>query len=321
VVLSQVLGLRDFLGFLGERGQCVTWPNKVRPEPDLYEIAIAAKRDSLKGPAILIDRIEGYPGKRIALQVHGSFANLSLLLGKPVGTTIQDLLLHLSERWNSSEHLIQHVAPDRAPVHQNRIESGINLFELLPLYRINEFDGGFYIAKACTVSRDPREPENFGKQNVGIYRIQVHGPDTFTLDSAAAHDFGRQLQMAEADDLELRIAVMIGKHPAMTMFAGTPVDYAESEFAYASQMMGAPLTLTKSGNGVDILAHSEFVIEATLLNNRREFEAPFGEFLGSYGGVNRAPLFKVTAVSHRNDPIFENIYIGKGWCEHDTLLL
>jgi len=36
--------------------------------------------------------------------------------------------------------------------------------------------------------------------------------------------------------------------------------------------------------------------------------------------VRRAPVFKITGISHRKDPIFENIYIGKGWTEHDTLI-
>ena len=113
---------------------------------------------------------------------------------------------------------------------------------------------------------------------------------------------------------------MIGNHPAMAMFAATPINYDESEFAYASQMMGTPLRLTSSGNGMDILADSEMVIEAELVHDERAFEGPFGEFPGSYSGVRRVPLFKVTAVSHRTDPIFENIYIGKGWTEHDTLI-
>ena len=75
-------------------------------------------------------------------------------------------------------------------------------------------------------------------------------------------------------------------------------------------MMGAPIRLTKSGNGIDILADSEIVIEAELQLGERILEGPFGEFPGSYSGVRKAPLFKVTAVSHRKDPIFENIYIG-----------
>jgi len=319
-VAARVGSLRDFLAFLGEQGQCVHWPDPVLPEPDIRNISVAAGNDATTGPAVVFDKIRGYPGKRIAINVHGSFGNLALLLGYPKTTPIRDLFHEIIRRWGSDKPLLERIAPEKAPVNENRLEKNINLYSLLPLYRINACDGGFYIAKACVVSRDPLEPDNFGKQNVGIYRIQVMGPDTFTLLSIPAHDMGRQMLMAEQHNKPLKVSIMIGNHPAMAMFAATPVGYDESEFAYASQMMGAPLRLTTAVNGTDILADSEMVIEGELLLNQREVEGPFGEFPGSYSGVRKVPLFRVTGVSHRNDPIFENIYIGKGWTEHDTLI-
>ena len=319
-VAARIGSLRDFLAFLGEHGQCVHWPDPVLPEPDIRNISVAAGNDAAVGPAVVFDKIRGYPGKRIAINVHGSFGNLALLLGHPKTTPIRDLFHEIIRRWGSDKPLLERIAPEQAPVNENRLDQNINLYSLLPLYRINACDGGFYIAKACVVSRDPLEPDNFGKQNVGIYRIQVMGPDTFTLLSIPAHDMGRQMLMAEQHNKPLKVSVMIGNHPAMAMFAATPVGYDESEFAYASQMMGAPLRLTTAVNGTDILADSEMVIEGELLPNQREVEGPFGEFPGSYSGVRKVPLFRVTGVSHRHDPIFENIYIGKGWTEHDTLI-
>ncbi len=319
-VAARVGSLRDFLAFLAEHGQCVHWPDPVMPEPDIRNISVAAGNDAATGPAVVFDKIRGYAGKRIAINVHGSFGNLALLLGYPLKTPIRDLFHEIIRRWGSDKPLLERVEPGKAPVNDNRIDKNINLYALLPLYRINAYDGGFYIAKACVVSRDPLEPDNFGKQNVGIYRIQVMGPDTFTLLSIPSHDMGRQMLMAEQHGKPLKVSVMIGNHPAMVMFAATPVGYDESEFAYASQMMGAPLRLTTAVNGTDILADSEMVIEGELLPNQREVEGPFGEFPGSYSGVRKVPLFRVTGVSHRHDPIFENIYIGKGWTEHDTLI-
>jgi vanillate/4-hydroxybenzoate decarboxylase subunit C len=319
-VAARIGSLRDFLTFLEEHGQCITWSDEVLPEPDIRNIAVAAGRDANNGPAVIFSNIVGYPGKKLVLGVHGSFTNLALLLGHPKGTTIKELFYEIISRWGADKPLLEFIEPEQATVNENRLTDSFNLYELLPLYRINEYDGGFYIGKANVVSRDPRDPENFGKQNVGIYRIQVQSPGEFTLLSVPSHDMGRHIMAAEEDDVPLKISVMLGNHPAMCMFAATPVGYDESEFAYASQMMGSPLRLTKSGNGMDILADSEMVIEAELMNGVRCFEGPFGEFPGSYSGVRKIPRFKVTAISHRNDPIFENIYIGKGWTEHDTLI-
>ncbi len=319
-VAARITSLRDFLEFLAEHGQCITWPEAVMPEPDIRNIAVAAGRDAMNGPAIIFNDIKGYPGKSMVLGVHGSFTNLALLLGHPKGTTIKELFYDIISRWGADKPLLKRIAADKAPVHENRIDANFNLYDVLPLYRINEYDGGFYIGKANVVSRDPHDPDNFGKQNVGIYRIQPQGKDIFTLLSVPAHDMGRMIIAAERDDKPLKIAVMLGNHPAMCMFAATPIGYEESEFAYASQMMGAPLRLTESGNGMDILADTEMVIEAELIHGSRQYEGPFGEFPGSYSGVRMAPQFRVTGISHRNNPIFENIYIGKGWTEHDTLI-
>lgn len=317
---ASVRSMRDFLELLDAHGQFVNWPDEVMPEPDIRNVLVAAGRDAMMGPAVQFDRIRGYPGKRLVCGVHGSFSNLALLLGKPKGTSIKDLFYEIIGRWGTGNAQLPRIAPDKAPVHEVRIEKDFNLFELLPLYRINEFDGGFYIAKANVVSRDPEDPDNFDKQNVGIYRIQVQSPDTFTLLSVPVHDLGRQMQTAETKGLPLKLAVMLGNHPAMAMFAATPIGYDESEFAYASSMMGAPIELTTSGNGIDIQAHCEMVIEAEYVHGVRLHEGPFGEFPGSYSGVRRVPTFRVTGISHRRNPIFENIYIGRGWTEHDTLI-
>jgi UbiD family decarboxylase len=319
-VAQRIHDLRGYLSLLSESGQCIVWPDGIWPEPDIRDVMVAASRDANSAPAIIFEKVNGYSGHRVVAGVHGSWDNLALLLGRPKGTSIRELFFEIIGRWGSDAPQLDHIAPDSAPVHKNRVEGDINLYRLMPLYRINEYDGGFYIGKANTVSHDPLDPEDFGKQNVGIYRIQVHGPDLLTINSVPSHDLGRQIKEAEEHGLPLRVAIMIGNHPGMALFAATPVNYDESEYAYASQMMGAPLQLTKSGNGLDILAHSEFVIEAELILNARTFEGPFGEFPGSYSGVKRAPLFRVTAVSHRDNPIFESIHVGRGWTEHDTLI-
>lgn len=57
----------------------------------------------------------------------------------------------------------------------------VNIFEVLPLFRLNDGDGGFYIDKAAVVSRDPEDPDDTGKQNVGIYRIEVKGKRKLAL--------------------------------------------------------------------------------------------------------------------------------------------
>src|SRR3546814_12157994 len=65
--------LRDFLELLEEYGQAITWTDRIMPQPDLRNIAVAASRDVTPAPAILFDNIEGHPGKRTAVGVQGSW--------------------------------------------------------------------------------------------------------------------------------------------------------------------------------------------------------------------------------------------------------
>ncbi|MFT2162149.1 UbiD family decarboxylase domain-containing protein, partial [Pseudomonas putida] len=86
---------------------------------------------------------------------------------------------------------------DSAPWQELVIEQAINLFDILPLFRLNHGDGGFYIDKACVISRDPSLADNRPSQNVGIYRLEVKGPARLGIQPVPAHDIAIHLQRAE----------------------------------------------------------------------------------------------------------------------------
>ncbi len=143
--------LRDFLELLEEHGQAVRWSDRVMPEPDLRNIAVAASRDVNNAPAIIFDNIAGYPGKRTVVGVHGSWDNIALLLGQPKGTTIREMFFDIAGRWGDASAQISRVSEGQAPVHECRHEENINLYDILPVYRINEYDGGFYLDPIASV--------------------------------------------------------------------------------------------------------------------------------------------------------------------------
>ena len=125
--------LRDFLELLEEYGQAITWTDRIMPEPDLRNIAVAASRDVNHAPAILFDNIAGYPGKRTVVGVHGSWDNIALLLGQPKGTTIRDMFFDIAGRWGDASAQISRVSEGQAPVHECRHEENISLYDLLPV--------------------------------------------------------------------------------------------------------------------------------------------------------------------------------------------
>ena len=87
------------------------------------------------------------------MNVHGPWLNLALMLGMEKDASLRQQFFEFVRRYEQFPGKMDHRA--RAPGQEVVIEKEVNLFELLPLFRLNQGDGGFYIDKACIVSRDP----------------------------------------------------------------------------------------------------------------------------------------------------------------------
>lgn len=312
--------LRDFLDALQRENQLVNVRDAVWPEPDIRTYLRAAADMGNNSPAVVFENIRGYRGLRIAGNIHGSWVNNAILLGMDKGATIREQFFQADRLWNNlNAGELKWV--DNPPCREVVVEKNINLYELIPLFRINQNDGGFYFSKACVVSRDPEDPENIDKENVGIYRLMVQGPDTIGMQGLPYHDIARHLKSAEERGLPLPVAICIGTPPLLTTMAATPLAYDQSEYKAASALMGEPLEMAKAlGCNLNVPANSEYVIEGEVLPRQRFCEGPFGEFPGSYSGVRKQTRIKVHRVTHRRNPIHETLFIGKPWTEHDTLI-
>jgi 4-hydroxybenzoate decarboxylase len=199
--------------------------------------------------------------------------------------------------------------------------SNINLFEVLPLYRSNKHDGGCYLSKACVITRDPEEPDNFTKQNVGTYRIQVTGKDHLNIQPLVFHDIAIHFRKAEERNEPLPVAIAIGNEPIITFMSSTPLEHDESEYEYAGALRDEPYQLIKAETSdLDVPSGAEVIIEGEILPRKRSIEGPYGEFTGGYSGTRFQPEIKIHAITHRADPIFENLYLGIPWTEVDYLI-
>ncbi|MCM2534987.1 UbiD family decarboxylase [Neobacillus pocheonensis] len=311
--------LREFLDLLESENQLIRIKDEVMPEPDLSAIGRSAPNME-NGPAVIVENIKGYKNP-LVLNVHGSWQNHALMLNLPKDTPVKEQFFKLKELWD--QYPVKPVWGDKndAPVKEIIIEKDINLFEILPLFRINEFDAGFYLSKALIVSKDPNKPDSYEEQNAGTYRIQVKGKDKVAIQPLPFHDIAVHLRNAEEKNEPLPIAICLGNDPVLSFMASTPISYVQSEYDFAGALKGAPIELTKSEFGnLDIPARSEIVLEGYIEPRVREVEGPFGEFPGSYSGSRRQPVVKITKITHRKNPIFENLYLGMPWTEIDYLM-
>lgn len=312
--------LRSFLDALSRNKQLLHISEQVQAEPDLAAAANAAGRIGENAPGLYFDDVAGFTDAKIALNTLGSWPNHAIALGMDPSTSTREQVQEFIRRWD--EFPVEPERREDAPWRENTVEGDdVDLFELLPLFRLNDGDGGPYLDKAAVVSRDPDAPEDFDRQNVGIYRMQVKGPRKLAIQPVPVHDVALHLQAAEKRGEDLPIAITLGNDPVITLMASTPLKYDESEYqmAGAIRQQAYPIA-TAPLTGFDVPWGSEVVIEGVIEGRKRELEGPFGEFTGHYSGGHSMPVIRIDRISHRTKPIFESLYLGKPWTEVDYLI-
>jgi 4-hydroxy-3-polyprenylbenzoate decarboxylase len=166
-------------------------------------------------------------------------------------------------------------------------------------------DGGRYIGSgSVVVMRDPAG----GWVNVGIYRVQVHGPRRVTIQFDHGGRHGATIARAWWDQGRAApLAVVCGEDPALFIAGFEYLPAGSSEYDFAGGIKGRPVELfTLPASGLPVPADAEIVLEGELLPPEvaQENEGPFGEFTGYYAADARpCPVMTVTALYHRTDPI------------------
>jgi 4-hydroxybenzoate decarboxylase len=312
--------LRSFLKALDKEGQLLHITDQVMPEPDIAAAANAAARLGDAAPALYFDNVHGFTSARIAMNVHGSWANHALALGMPKQTGTREQVEEFIRRW--AKFPVKPEYRENPLWAENSVEGEeINVFDVLPLFRLNDGDGGFYIDKAAVVSRDPEDPDNTGKQNVGIYRIEVKGKRKLALQPVPMHDIALHLRKAEQAGQDLPVAITLGNEPVISIVASTPMKYDENEYELAGALRGEPAPIASAPlTGLPVPWGSEVVIEGVIEGRKREIEGPFGEFTGHYSGGRNMTVIRIDRISYRTNPVFEHLYLGMPWTEIDYLI-
>ena len=138
--------LRSFLQALDEQGQLLKIEEEVNAEPDLAAAANATGRIGDGAPALWFDNIRGFTDARVVMNTIGSWQNHAISMGLPANTPVKKQIDEFIRRWDKFP-----IAPERRanPAWaQNTVDGeDINLFDILPLFRLNDGDGGFISTK------------------------------------------------------------------------------------------------------------------------------------------------------------------------------
>ena len=160
-----------------------------------------------------------------------------------------------------------------------------------------------------------------GIRNLSIHRMLVLGKDRLSLWAPADHHLGRMILMAEEKKKGLEVATAVGVDPAIVVGSQARVPFGIDEFHIAGALRGAPVKLTKCETiDVEVPAFAEVVIEGVTIPGERVADGPYGEYPGCYSEAKQAPVLKVTAITMRNNPIWQTALTGMPVTENHTLI-
>src|SRR6266516_2462362 len=242
--------LREFLQLLDTEKQLLRIHDEVNLEPDLAGAGRAITQLSEASPALHFDRIKGYDKAQVVLNVHGSWTNLALMLGMEKDASLREQFFEFVRRYEQFPGTIEH--HDSAPWQAVVVDKDVNMFELMPVFRFNRGDGGFFIDKACIISRDPDDWNNEDLETVGIYRLQVKGKNRLGIQPVPVHDIAIHLDPAEQRGQDLAIAIAVGNEPIIPVAAGMSVPYGQSKYKMAAVIQGKPYPVVRTGKGLNV---------------------------------------------------------------------
>jgi len=180
----------------------------------------------------------------------------------------------------------------------------------LPVQTCWPGDAGPLITWGLVITQGP----NKKRQNMGIYRQQVIGPNRVIMrwlsHRGGALDFKEWQEEHPGEPFP--ICVVLGADPATILAAVTPVPDSLSEHAFAGLLRGERTLLTKALlSELQVPASAEYVLEGYLMPNDTAPEGPFGDHTGYYNEVDEFPVFTVEKVTHRDKPIYHSTYTGR----------
>ena len=311
--------LRAFLEVIGRRGLLRRIAEPVSVDLEISAITDRVSKSPGGGPALLFERPVGYEvpvlinalgsveRMRLGLEVESldSFgARIDALIDAPAPATLLDKIKMLPRLKDLADLFPQVVR--RGPC-QEMVERDRPSLESLPALKCWPDDGGRYITLPLVFTRDPVT----GKRNCGIYRMQIFDDRTAGMHWQIHKHGAHHHRVAEAGGRRLEVACALGTDPSLTFAAAAPLPDDVDEMLLAGFIRREPVAMVKGVTvDVEVPAHAEIVLEGYVDPGERRREGPFGDHTGYYSLADEYPVFHLTAVTHRERPIYQTTIVG-----------
>ncbi len=312
---KQFYDLQEYTGYLEAIGDLVRVKAEVDPILEITEISSRVIKE--RGPALIFENVRG-ASHPLAINLFGTEERVELALGRrprDVGEELVELFHKVNPPSLKSFFSVLPKAYDLLSMRTKAVKYGASQeveerpdLAKLPVIKCWPLDGGRFITLGLVLTQDPVT----NRRNLGIYRLQVYDEKTTGMHwhphkggAAHYHEAGKL-----ARDLEA--AVVLGGDPKMIFTAIAPLPEGMDELAFASYLRGRPIPMVK-GRGISLAvpANAEFIIEGVVPQNELRVEGPFGDHFGHYSMEADFPVFHVSGITHRLNPIFPATVVGK----------
>jgi 4-hydroxy-3-polyprenylbenzoate decarboxylase len=314
-----------FVDELQKAGELIRVSEPVATELEITEWADRQMKSPGGGKALLFERptidgiVSAFP---LAINTMGSHRRMAKALGlesiddlahqmqlilkaKPP-TTVREGWTLLRQGMDLLHARPKHVTfgPCQEVVH--RSGDGFSLADLPVLFCWPK-DGGRFITFPTVYTQDP----DSGERNVGMYRMQVYDGQSTGMHWQVHKVGARHGKRYYEKNLPMPVAVCLGGDPAYTFAATAPLPDGLDEILFAGFVRKKSVELIKCKTiDLEVPADVDFVLEGYVQPGELRGEGPFGDHTGFYTPVDPYPVFHLTAITHRRDPVYPATVVG-----------
>jgi len=313
--------LKEFIERLSNEGELIRITKPVSRDLEISEITDRMSKLPGGGKALLFEHVEGCD-MPLLINAFGSARRMNIALGvddiEEIPLAIEKYIkLAPPSTWTDKIKLLPLLLqasqfPPRkvsSASCQEVVLTGedVNL-DRIPILKCWPEDAGRFITLPIVVNRSAD-----GKvRNVGLYRMQVYDKNTtgmhWHIHKDGAHFFHEYKKSKQV----METAVAIGADPAVCYSASAPLPYGVDEFLLAGFIRKSPVPLVKCKTvDLEVPATSEIVLEGYIDPSESRVEGPFGDHTGYYSHAGPYPVFHITAITHRKNPVYLTTIVGK----------
>lgn len=319
--------LREFIAHLEQRGllKRIAAPVSIRHE--LTEIHRRVLKE--EGPALLVERpimADGTPAVMpVLVNLFGTLERIALSMGLDVGdlAALGEGMAEMRSpspprsfgaAWEKRD-LLQVALSMRSrtvsrPACQQVVQLGADIdLTRLPVQWCWPGEPAPLITWPLVITRSPEDPADI---NVGIYRMQVLGPDRAIIRWLPSRGGARHHRQWQKLGRDMPVAVAIGADPATILSAVMPLPDGINELAFAGILRRKPGAIAQARSiDLPVPAEAEIVLEGMVSGEETAPEGPYGDHTGYYNSVEAFPVMTLSAITTRRDPVYLSTYTGR----------